>query len=894
MSDLSPELTEPPSTDVPIDAIEEILREQYGLSGQIFPIEGRQNPYFLIDNGHMRYLLKVAPADGPVEEITAEHALMRHILRSPDGPRVPEPVATRDGRDMVTLALGGEERLIRLLTFIDGTSPPADERLSDHAIAAFGSISASLARSVEDFQDPILDREPEDDLRKAGPQTVALLSAVTDQQIRDGIAKAMVTALRRIQPLAPALRIATAHHNLTADSVAGDLADGSWQPVGVTDFSGISKGWLVAGFANTCAYLLANRGGDPFSLLPAVRAYHKICPLNLAELEALWPLIVARTSILAAEAESRQVRSPDDPGVREETERRRALLEAAGSVSPALVFAAILDATGMVKPLPEINRLVPDLDPDTIRLVDLSVTSPLLYGGNWTDPENDWRMLARIASETGRAATRYGEYRLSKSVADPHRTPESFALHIDACVPAGSAAVAPFAGTLRSTGPRLVLSGRDLTLHVEGLECTLAEETELAAGDPLGGVAGAEGAIGGLRLRLCRDSDLVPPLFCTPDDAGTWSNLCPSPAILLGVDANAPPPAYPDTPAGDRSVHRWPVRGWKEYLFDATGRSALDLTGDAPLPGHGHPRIAAAAYRQRLLLKNAALGSPQAREPLLDRLKGHAPQGLNTVFLLRGRSDALHHALNLARAHTGRDEIVCFDASETTSTDDDSRLIHVDSLQSAKAAFDGGGKAGLLLADLLPPLEGFSNLPDAVSRNEGLMIVEETRTGWGRLGHHAWGFDAQGLKPDIVFAGLPGEEEIAVVFARETIAADCRPISALPSLTACAAATANLDIHEEEGLRENARLVGDGLRAMLQELAARHPAIRQIRGMGFFQVLDLNAGTPAEALRHRLAENGIFITIRDPAELMILPPLCFSEESATLLIRAIEKLLAEN
>ncbi|UIY29471.1 phosphotransferase [Neorhizobium galegae] len=147
MSDVLPELIEPPINDLPIEAIEDVLRDHYGLSGQIFPIEGRQNPYFLIDNGHMRYLLKVAPAEGPLEEIEAEHALMRHILRSPDGPRVPEPVVTRDGGDTLVLPLGGEDRRIRLLTFLDGTAPPSGEKLPDQAVAAFGAISAALAKA---------------------------------------------------------------------------------------------------------------------------------------------------------------------------------------------------------------------------------------------------------------------------------------------------------------------------------------------------------------------------------------------------------------------------------------------------------------------------------------------------------------------------------------------------------------------------------------------------------------------------------------------------------------------------------------------------------------------------------------------------------------------------
>lgn len=613
MSEVTPEFVEPASADLSDDDITEVLREQYGLSGQVFPIDGRQDPYFLIDNGHMRYLLKVAPADTPPEEIDAEHAVMRHILRSPDGPPVPEPVATREEAETAVLLIGGDEKRIRLLTFLDGSSPPM-EPLADKAIAAIGTISAALAKSLADFEHPALEREPPDDLRKAGPRTIALLSSVSDQAIRDAIAKPMVAALRRIQPLGPALRITTTHQNLDAEAIIGeaDAGTGLWLPTGVTDFTGISKGWLVAGFANTCAWIFANRDGDADALLPAIRAYHDIHPMSLAELEALWPLIVARTGIMTAEAENRRARVPDDPEAQEGADNCRALLAAAGAVSPAVMFASILDATGMEIPEPRLGRLLPEIDPDTIRLVDLSVTSPLLYGGNWTDPENDWKLLARIAWETGRASTRYGEYRLSRSSTDPDIRPESFALHIDVCVPAGTPVVAPFAGTLKTIDLRLVLSNHELALHVEGLDCALPDDTELSAGDSLGNVSGAENSTGGLRLRLCRDPEIAPPLFCTLEKSGIWSRLCPSPSRLLGIDADAPRPDHPE--------HF--IRGWKEFLFDATGRTGLDFSGTAPLVGHGHPRLAAAVYRQSLLLGSNPSGTSEAQDTLRQRLAG--------------------------------------------------------------------------------------------------------------------------------------------------------------------------------------------------------------------------------------------------------------------------------
>ena len=39
------------------------------------------------------------------------------------------------------------------------------------------------------------------------------------------------------------------------------------------------------------------------------------------------------------------------------------------------------------------------------------------------------------------------------------------------------------------------------------------------------------------------------------------------------------------------------VRGWRQYLYDETGRAFLDVYNNVPLVGHSHPRVAEAVAR---------------------------------------------------------------------------------------------------------------------------------------------------------------------------------------------------------------------------------------------------------------------------------------------------------
>src|SRR5690606_25851573 len=114
-------------------------------------------------------------------------------------------------------------------------------------------------------------------------------------------------------PLAGQLRVQAIHHDITDDNVvARPDKEGRMMPDGVIDFGDVVTGWLVADLAVTCTALLHHADGDPFFVLPAVRAFQERYPLNQAELKALWPLIVARAGVLVASTEQQLAIDPDN------------------------------------------------------------------------------------------------------------------------------------------------------------------------------------------------------------------------------------------------------------------------------------------------------------------------------------------------------------------------------------------------------------------------------------------------------------------------------------------------------------------------------------------------------------------------------------------------------
>ncbi len=157
--------------------------------------------------------------------------------------------------------------------------------------------------------------------------------------------------------------------------------------------------------------------------------------------------------------------------------------------------------------------------------------------------------------------------------------------------------------------------------------------------------------------------------------------------------------------------------------------------------------------------------------------------------------------------------------------------------------------SGASAAAVVPPpgyVEGVRALCD---RYEVLLIVDETVTGFGRTGTW-WGASHFDFTPDLItfakgvtsgitpFSGLAVSTRVADVF---TSAPDGFPwghtFSGNP--LGCAVAAETIRVIRDEGLLENATVMGARLRAGLDRIAASSPHIGQVRGLGLLQGLEL-------------------------------------------------------
>jgi 4-aminobutyrate aminotransferase-like enzyme len=193
----------------------------------------------------------------------------------------------------------------------------------------------------------------------------------------------------------------------------------------------------------------------------------------------------------------------------------------------------------------------------------------------------------------------------------------------------------------------------------------------------------------------------------------------------------------------------------------------------------------------------------------------------------------------------------------------------------------------------------------------GVCIADEVQVGFGRLGTHFWGFEKQGVVPDIVVFGKPigNAFPLAAVVTTPEIAASFNNGMEFFSTfggnpVAFAAGLAVLDVLRDEKLQQNALQVGTRWIEQLKDLQSTFTLLGDVRGSGLFLGLDLvnerSARIPATAqasyVVNRLRDRGILAGTDGPHHnvIKLRPPLIFSHADATLFTSTLADILRED
>ena len=402
----------------------------------------------------------------------------------------------------------------------------------------------------------------------------------------------------------------------------------------------------------------------------------------------------------------------------------------------------------------------------------------------------------------------------------------------------------------------------------------------------------------------------------------------------------------------DEPVHV--VRGEGVWLFDTEGRRYLDAYNNVAHVGHCHPHVLEALIRQAGILNTHTRYLHEVILDYAERLCATFDESLSVARFACTGTEANELALRIARAVTGGTGVIvtrhCYHGNSTAIAELSAKYAGADGppdhvrtipapdsyrpldglegealadayadrvAQAIESMNERGIRLAALMVDSIFSGEGLPDVPSgflakavALTRAAGgIFIADEVQPGFGRTGHHMWGYASHRVVPDIATMGKPmgnGHPLAGLVTSDELIREFGESVSYFNTFggnpVSCAVGIAVLEVLEREGLVENARIVGDYARQGLERLAKKHDLIGDVRGAGFFfgaeLVQDRTSKEPArEEIRrvvNRMRERGVLIgdTGMYDNVLKIRPPMPFSRNEADLLLSTLDDVLS--
>lgn len=375
------------------------------------------------------------------------------------------------------------------------------------------------------------------------------------------------------------------------------------------------------------------------------------------------------------------------------------------------------------------------------------------------------------------------------------------------------------------------------------------------------------------------------------------------------------------------------VRGRGAKVYDLEGREYIDFVAGIAVNilGHGHPDLVLAIQRQAAQLihvSNLYYTEPQVK--LAQMLVDHS--FADRAFFCNSGAEANEAAIKLARRYghekhgAERFEIITMNNSFHGRTLATIAATGQDKVQKGfepltpgftYAPFNDFDAIASMVsprttAIMLEPIQGeggvhvagleyLKNLRELCTQHDILLIFDEVQTGMGRTGT-LFAYQQLGVEPDIMTLakGLGGGMPIGACVAKESVAAVFTPGTHASTFggnpLACAAALAVCRVLLEGHVLEQAKRMGEYLAKGLADCKDRHRVVREVRGLGLLQGMELDID--AKAVVADCLARGVLVNATSERVLRFVPPLIISQREIDKLIETLtaifnQRILAE-
>ena len=325
-------------------------------------------------------------------------------------------------------------------------------------------------------------------------------------------------------------------------------------------------------------------------------------------------------------------------------------------------------------------------------------------------------------------------------------------------------------------------------------------------------------------------------------------------------------------------------------IWDADGNRFIDFAGGIGVlnVGHRHPKVVAAVKAQldKVMHTCQTVMPYEGYVKVAEKLSHIVPvRGHAKVMLANSGAEALENAVKIARAATGRSNVICFDGGyhgrtfytmamngkvapyqtdfgpmpgtvfrapypvpyHGVSEDEAIRGLKM----TLKTDANPKDTAAIILEPVLgeggfypAPTSFLKKIREICDEHGMLMIIDEVQSGFGRTGK-MFAIEHSGVEPDMMTMaksmadGMP----ISAIVGTDKVMDASGPNSLggtyTGSPTACAAALAVMEVFEEENILEKSQALGEKLAARFNEWQGKFDCIDHVRNMGAMAAFEL-------------------------------------------------------
>lgn len=353
-------------------------------------------------------------------------------------------------------------------------------------------------------------------------------------------------------------------------------------------------------------------------------------------------------------------------------------------------------------------------------------------------------------------------------------------------------------------------------------------------------------------------------------------------------------------------------------LWDADGKRMIDFAGGIGVLniGHRHPKVVEAVKAQldKVMHTCQTVMPYEGYVKLAEKLSGVVPvRGHAKVMLANSGAEALENAVKIARAATGRPNVICFDGGYhgrtfyTMAMNGKAAPYQTDfgpmpgtvfrapypvpyhgvsedeALRGLKMAMKADSPAHETAAIILEPVLGeggfypapasfLKEIRKICDEHDILMIVDEVQSGFGRTGK-MFAIEHSGVEPDMMTMaksmadGMPISAVVGTDKHMDASGPNSLGGTYTGSPTACAAALAVFDVFKEDDILAKSQALGEKLKQRFSQWQEQFPHVDNARNLGPMAAFELveskDSRTPkpelAAAVTKKAKEKGLIL-----------------------------------